>query len=57
MINFNQLRDFYQVAKHLNYTNAARKLYITQPAVTAWVKHFEKHCNLKFFKKKAEKYT
>ena len=55
MINFNQLRDFYQVAKHLNYTIAARKLYITQPAVTAQVKYFEEQCNLKFFKKKGRK--
>jgi DNA-binding transcriptional LysR family regulator len=55
MINFNQLRDFYQVAKNLNFTIAANKLYITQPAVSAQVKLFEDYCNLKLFKKKGRK--
>ncbi len=52
MINFNQLRDFYQVAKNLNFTIAANKLYITQPAISAQIKLFEDYCNLKLFKKK-----
>jgi DNA-binding transcriptional LysR family regulator len=55
MINFNQLRDFYQVAKNLNFTVAANKLYITQPAVSAQIKLFEDYCNLKLFKKKGRK--
>ena len=55
MINFNQLRDFYQVAKNLNFTIAANNLYITQPAVSAQVKLFEDYCNLKLFKKKGRK--
>jgi DNA-binding transcriptional LysR family regulator len=52
MINFNQLRIFYETANSLSCTMAARKLYITQPAVTTQVKHFEDFCNLKLFKKK-----
>jgi len=55
MINFNQLRVFYQVAKTMNFTAAAKKLYITQPAVTAHMKLFEDYCGLKFFKKRGRK--
>jgi DNA-binding transcriptional LysR family regulator len=52
MINFNQLRVFYQAAKKLNFTAAASELFITQPAVTYQVKSFEEYCELKLFKKK-----
>ena len=52
MINLNQLRAFYCVAKNLSYTKAAEELFITQPAVTSQVKHFEEFSQLKFFKKK-----
>ena len=55
MINFNQLRTFYQAAKHGSYTTAAKKLYVTQPAVTAQMKLLEDHCNLKLFKKRGRK--
>jgi DNA-binding transcriptional LysR family regulator len=48
----NQLRVFYEAAKYQNFTLAAKKLFITQPAVTAQVKMFEDQCNLKLFKKK-----
>jgi DNA-binding transcriptional LysR family regulator len=51
MINFNQLRIFYQTAKYQNCTTAAAKLFITQPAVSAQVKAFEDFCNFKLFKK------
>ncbi|MDX1709129.1 MAG: LysR family transcriptional regulator, partial [Desulfobacterales bacterium] len=52
MINLNQLRAFYQVAKCRNVSLAARQLYVSQPAVTAQVKLFEQSCGLKLFKKK-----
>ena len=52
MLNFNQLRIFYHVAKHRNFTKAAGDLFISQPAVTAQVKAFETYCGLKLFKKK-----
>ena len=52
MINFNQVRVFYHVAKKLSFTLAAKDLFITQPAVTAQVKAFEDYCNLKLFKKR-----
>ena len=52
MINLNQLRAFYQVAKCQNVSLAARHLFVSQPAVTAQVKLFEDNCGLKLFKKK-----
>ena len=52
VLNLNQLRVFYHVAKNLSFTKAASELCITQPAVTAQVKLFEEWCDLKFFKKK-----
>ena len=52
MINLNQLRAFYHVAKNSSFTIAAEKLYISQPAVTAQIKLFEKFYDMKLFKKK-----
>ena len=52
MINLNQLRAFYQVAKCQNVSLAARQLFVSQPAVTAQLKLFEESCGLKLFKKK-----
>jgi len=52
MINLNQLRVFYEAARSGSFTSAAKKLCITQPAVTAQIKTFEDQCNLKLFKKK-----
>lgn len=51
MLNLNQIRAFYHVAKNLSYTAAAKELFITQPAVTAQVKAFEEHCQFSLFKK------
>ena len=55
MINFNQLRGFCLAAKYENFTTAAEKLYVTQPAVTAQIKLFEEYCGLKLFKKRGRK--
>ncbi len=52
MLNFNQLRIFYHAARNLNFTAAARDLFITQPAVTAQIKLLEEYCELKLFRKK-----
>lgn len=51
MVNLNQLRAFYYVAKHNSYTVAAEKLFITQPAVTAQIKLFEKFYDITLFNK------
>ncbi len=55
VLNFNQFRIFYYVAKHLNYTRAAADLFISQPAVTVQMKAFEEYCGFKVFKKKGRK--
>jgi DNA-binding transcriptional LysR family regulator len=55
MLNLNQLRVFYHAAKLESFTAASKKLYITQPAVTAQIKVFEEVCNLKLFKKKGRR--
>ena len=52
MLNLNQLRVFYEAARTGSFTSAARKLFITQPAVTAQIRTFEDQCDLKLFKKK-----
>ncbi len=51
MLNFNQFRVFYYAAKNLNYTRAARELFISQPAVTIQIKAFEEYCGFKLFKR------
>jgi DNA-binding transcriptional LysR family regulator len=55
MINYNQLRVFYHAARQMSFTEAARRLYITQPAVTAHIKHLEADCSLKLFRKKGRR--
>ncbi|MFO7987615.1 MAG: LysR substrate-binding domain-containing protein [Desulfatiglandaceae bacterium] len=55
MLNFNQLRVFSLAAKHENFTTAAEKLFITQPAVTAQIRQLESTCNLRLFKKRGRK--
>lgn len=52
MLNLNQLRVFYEAARTGSFTRAAKRLCITQPAVTAQIKSFEHQCDLKLFKKK-----
>jgi DNA-binding transcriptional LysR family regulator len=55
MMNLNQLRAFYQVAKSLNFSIAAENLFVSQPAVTKQIRLFEEFCNLKLFGKKRGK--
>ena len=57
MLNFNQLRTFYHVAKRMSFTAAAHDLFITQPAVTAQIRSLEECCGLKLFKKKGRNIT
>jgi len=49
MLNMNQLRAFYHVAKSLSFSAAAEDLYVSQPAVSKQIKLFEEVCNLKLF--------
>jgi len=50
-MNFHQLRVFYEVAKMRNFSAAAERLHLTQPAVTWQVKNLEEHYDLKFFER------
>ncbi len=55
MLNLNQLRFFYEAARCQNFTMAAQKLFVSQPAVTAQIKQFEDQTSLKLFQKRGRK--
>ncbi|MEI7554432.1 LysR family transcriptional regulator [Candidatus Chlorohelix sp.] len=50
-MNFHQLRLFYVVAQCGSFSRAAEKLSISQPAVSAQVKEFEKELALQLFER------
>jgi DNA-binding transcriptional LysR family regulator len=52
MINFTQLRAFYEAARTQSVSKAAANLYITQPAVTAQIRALESALEIQLFKKK-----
>jgi LysR family transcriptional regulator, low CO2-responsive transcriptional regulator len=54
-LNFNQLRVFYEAAKCQNYSQAARNLCVSQPAVTAHLRTLEEGLELKLFKKRGRR--
>ncbi|OPY83523.1 MAG: HTH-type transcriptional activator CmpR [Syntrophorhabdus sp. PtaU1.Bin153] len=51
MINLNQLRAFYSVAKSRTFSEAAKKLSVTQPAVLIQVRSLERYLGLQLFDK------
>lgn len=54
-MNLNQLRIFFESAKHLSYTRAAKRLFISQPAVSSQVKHLEEVLRQQLFTKVGKK--
>ncbi len=52
MINLNQLRSFHEAAKCQNFSQAARNLFVTQPAVTGQVRALEASLEIKLFQKR-----
>jgi len=46
-----RLQVFHTVARRLNFTKAARELYITQPAVTRHIHELEQHFKVKLFER------
>lgn len=55
MVNFNQLRFFYEAAKAQNFSAAARKLCVTQPAVTGQIRALEGSLEIRLFKKRGRR--
>jgi len=56
-MKFHQLRVFYEVAKEKNFSAAAAKLSLTQPAVTWQVKNLEEYYELRLFERTRKKIT
>jgi DNA-binding transcriptional LysR family regulator len=52
LMNLNQLRVFYEAARLQSFTQAARSLCVTQPAVTAQVRSLEENLELPLFNKR-----
>lgn len=50
-MTLHQLRIFDSVARHLNFTKAARELRIAQPAVYLQIKSLEDSCGVKLYRK------
>lgn len=48
-MNSEQLKYFISVAKHLNFTNAAKDFYMTQPAISHQISELEAELNTKLF--------
>lgn len=52
MLNMNQLRAFYEVIRTSGFTNAGKRLNVTQPAITAQIRALEKACGFKLIVRK-----
>lgn len=48
-MNFSQIRYFMVLSECLNFTEAARKLYITQPSLSKQISNMEEELNVKLF--------
>jgi DNA-binding transcriptional LysR family regulator len=54
-MNLHQLRIFCEVAEASNFSAAAERLHLTQPAVTLQIKNLEDYYDLKFFERTGKK--
>ncbi|KRT58294.1 LysR substrate binding domain-containing protein, partial [endosymbiont of Ridgeia piscesae] len=54
-LTLRQLKVFQAVAQHLNYTQAARSLHLSQPAVSMQVKQLEESVGLPLFEQMGKK--
>src|SRR5438067_13614450 len=48
-LNLHQLATFQIVAKHCSFVRAAEELHVSQPAVSAHIRHLEKSLGVKLF--------
>ncbi len=55
VLNFNQLRAFCEAARCQNFSQAARNLCVTQPAITGQIRALEEALELKLFKKRGRR--
>lgn len=53
-INFELYKVFYFAAKHLNYSNAAKELYVSQSSVSQNIRALEEQLNTKLFYRAAK---
>jgi len=54
-VTFRQLKVFEAVARHLSYTQAAKELHLTQPAVSMQIKQLEEQAGLPLFEQLGKK--
>ena len=54
-LTFRQLKVFEVVARHLNYTSAAKELHLSQPAVSMQIKQLEEQANTPLIEKLGKK--
>ncbi|NOY46038.1 MAG: LysR family transcriptional regulator [Deltaproteobacteria bacterium] len=52
MLNFNQLRTFYEAARSGSFTRAAETLCVTQPAVSGQIRALEEALGLRLFRRR-----
>jgi len=48
-MNHNQIKSFLEIANEKSFTKAAKKLYLTQPAISRYISSFEKELGLSLF--------
>ena len=48
-MSFRRIEYFLSVAKHLNFTKAARECYVAQAAISQQIKQFEEELGFKLF--------
>ena len=54
-VTFRQIRVFQAVARHMSYTDAAKALHLSQPAVSMQVKQLEENIGLPLFEQMGKK--
>lgn len=54
-LTLRQLQVFEKVSSHLNYSRAAKELYLSQPAVSMQIKQLETHIGLPLFEQMGKK--
>ena len=51
MSSFRRIEYFLSVAKHLNFTKAARECFVAQAAISQQIKQFEEELGFKLFER------